>query len=151
MKKQFLVCTTAALALSGCATTEGYRQHMDMLVGQSADAVQLQWGVPERSKLDNGSEMWVYRRDSESHSGGYMSEHTRTRKESYTDKDGKTQTRTITTSTPYYVPETVTRTHCETRFVIGADRRVASIAFEGDGCVAEEVKKDPAMQEPAAK
>ncbi len=132
----------AALVLSGCATVEGYRQHMNMLVGLSSDQLQIQWGPPDRtSKLSDGRLLWAYNKMSESQSGGYWSSQTRTRTETYRDSAGKIQSRTVSYSEPYYEPPVTRRSYCETRFIIGPDDKVQSYSFEGDGCVAEELEK----------
>lgn len=134
----------AALALSGCETTEGYRQHRDLDVGKISDQVLVEWGAPvTKETLSDGSELWVYRRLTESKTGGYWSERQRSRTEVVT-VDGKQVKRTVTFKEPYYEPEVVTRHHCETRFVIGTDHHVRSVSFEGDGCVAEEIETKPA-------
>ncbi len=131
----------ACAALAGCATTEGYQQHMDLLRGSTGDAIQQQWGVPDQtSRLSDGSDLWVYHRTTEMKSGGYETTRTATRVEEYTDKDGKKQKRTVTYSEPYYEPVQVTRTHCETRFTLSRNV-VTAVTFEGDGCVAEELDK----------
>lgn len=133
-----LIC---AVGLAGCATTEGYRQHMDLLKGSSGDAIQQQWGVPDQtSTLSDGSVLWVYHRTNEIRSGGYETTRTATRTEEYTDKDGKKRKRTVTYSEPYYEPVQVTRTYCETRFTV-SHNVVTAVTFEGDGCVAEEIDK----------
>ncbi len=138
-----LACLAAFIALSACATAEGYQQHMDLLVGMTSDQLQQQWGVPDRSPLTDGSELWVYHRTTENRSGGYWTTRERSRTEQYTDKDGNKQTRTVKISEPYYEPEVVTRAYCETRFTVGKDHLVKTVTFEGDGCVAEELKKKP--------
>lgn len=132
----------AVLLLSGCATVEGYRQHMDLLVGQSSDQLQIQWGPPSRtSTLSDGRRLWAYNRMTENHSGGYWTSQTRTRMETYKDSDGKVRSRTVSYSEPYYEPPVTTHSYCETRFIIGPDDKVQSYSFEGDGCVAEELEK----------
>ena len=135
----------AILSLTACATMEGYRQKMDLLVGRSADSILLDWGAPRsKERLSDGSEMWVFSRESENRSGGYTSYNTETRQRTRQVKnpDGTMRTETYTDSyqVPYYVPLTVTYSHCETRFVM-QDGKVKQVAFEGDGCVAEEMAK----------
>lgn len=134
----------SVLSLSGCATVEGYRQRMDLLTGKTADMILVEWGTPiSKADLSDGSELWVYERETENRSGGYWTTQSRTRTEHFV-VDGKKKTRTVTYSEPYYEPVVVTRSFCETRFVMGTDHRVKQVSFEGDGCVAEELKKPQA-------
>jgi hypothetical protein len=114
---------------------------MTLLEGQSGDSIKTQWGVPDDvTTLSDGSEMWVYHRTTETRTGGYQTTRTLTRVEEYTDKDGKKQTRKVTYTEPYYEPLVVEHHHCETRFIVKRNT-VTSVTFEGDGCVAEEIKK----------
>ncbi len=143
LKTGLLAAVAVALLLSGCATVEGYRQHMDLMVGQSSDQLQLQWGPPDRtSTLSDGRKLWAYRKVNESTTGGYWTSQTRSRTETYKDANGNKQTRTVSYSEPYYEPPVTTRSVCETRFIIGTDDKVQSYSFEGNGCIAEEIKKD---------
>ncbi len=139
--RNLILATGGMLLLGACATAEGYRQHMDLMTGKSVDQLQIDWGVPDQTtSLTDGSELWVYHRVTENHSGGYWTTQSHSRVETYVDKDGNKQKRTVTFSEPYYEPPVTTRTTCETRFVIAANI-VKSVSFEGDGCVAEEIKK----------
>ena len=53
-KASFIV-VAAFLCVSACATEEGYRQHMSLLQGSSADAVLVDWGPPlSRTPMPNG-------------------------------------------------------------------------------------------------
>jgi hypothetical protein len=127
-------------ALAGCETMEGYRQRMDLNIGKTTDQLLVEWGSPiAKEPMSDGAEMWVFERHSTGRSGGYWSNRTRSRVE-VTKVDGKEIRRTVTYSEPYYEPEVVTEYHCETRFIIGPDKRVRSVTFEGNGCVAEETK-----------
>lgn len=127
--------------LAACATTEGYQQRMNLKVGYTTDQLKVEWGVPDNiAPLSDGSEMWVYHRTQVYHSGNsYMQVPTGSYTQQYTDKKGKTKTRSVTTYSSQYVPPSTSETHCETRFVVGVDQTVKSVSFEGDGCVAEEV------------
>jgi hypothetical protein len=132
-----------AVLLTACVSAEGYRQHMDLLVGQTTDQLQMQWGIPDSTtRLDDGSEMWVYHRQTENRSGGYWTTQEHTRVEEYKDKDGTKQKRKVTYSSPYYEPLVVTHTFCETRFIVTPDHHVKAVTFEGDGCVDMEIDKD---------
>ncbi len=141
--KWVLAAAAASVLLTACVSAEGYRQHMDLLVGQTTDQLQMQWGIPDQTtRLDDGTEMWVYHRESENRSGGYWTTQSHTRVEEYKDKDGNKQTRKVTYSSPYYEPLVVTHSYCETRFIVGPDHHVKSVSFEGDGCVDKEIEKD---------
>ena len=143
MRKHLWVAAGLALAVAGCATVEGYQQHMDLIVGHTTDQLKLDWGVPDNiAPLNNGSEMWVYHRTTVSHFGNsYDQVPNGSYTQSYTDKHGNKKTRTVTTYQSVYVPPSTTETHCETRFVIGPDQTVKQVTFEGDGCVAEEIEQ----------
>ena len=70
---------------------------------------------------------------------GYYRDETRQVKRTFTDKDGKQKTETIEETFPVWQPPRVYRSTCSTRFVMGGGR-VEDVTFEGDGCVAEELK-----------
>lgn len=141
--KIILAATAMAALLTACVSAEGYRQHMDLLVGQTTDQLQVQWGIPDQTtRLDDGTEMWVYHRETENRSGGYWTTQEHTRVEEYKDKDGNKQKRKVSYSSPYYEPLVVTNSYCETRFVVSSDHHVKSVGFEGDGCVDKEIEKD---------
>ncbi len=144
MRKKLLAAVALVLAVTGCATVEGYRQHMDLVVGHTADQLKLDWGVPDNiAPLSDGSEMWVYHRETVTHSGNsYDQVPDGSYTENYTDKKGKKKTRTITTYRSVFVPPSTNVTRCETRFVVGADQVVKQVTFEGDGCLAEEIRQN---------
>jgi hypothetical protein len=140
--KQRLAFAIAAttLALSACATAEGYRQHMDLLVGAASDAVLVDWGPPQsRTPMSNGAEMWSYTKTTVDERAGYWRDETREVKRKVTDKDGKERVETISETFPVWEPPQTFRSFCTTRFVMAANR-VNDISFEGDGCIAEELK-----------
>jgi hypothetical protein len=138
-----LIATMAILA--GCETVEGYRQKLDLWVGRSSDSLQIEWGVPDRQTvLSDGSELFVYRRIKETTSGGYWTNHTRYRTETVIVND-KPVTRQVSYTVPYYEPPVTQIYRCETRFVI-KDKIIKSHTFEGNGCVAEEMKKTEASE-----
>ena len=61
MKSLFIaIVFTAFFALSGCATTEGYKKILDSWLGMSEHALISQWGVPVRSYESNGILYLVY-------------------------------------------------------------------------------------------
>ena len=57
----FATLAASVMALSACATEEGYRQHMSLELGRSTDDVLVRWGAPQnRTTMSNGREMWSY-------------------------------------------------------------------------------------------
>ena len=130
----------SVMALSACATEEGYRQRMGMEIGRTTDDVMMRWGPPHnRSSMSNGREMWSYTKETVDEQAGYYRDETRQVKRTFTDKDGKQKTETIEETFPVWQPPRVYRTMCSTRFVMGGGR-VEDVTFDGDGCVAEEMK-----------
>ena len=135
----FATLAASVMALSGCATEEGYRQHMSLELGRSTDDVLVRWGAPQnRTPMSNGREMWSYTKTTVDEQAGYYRDESREVKRTFTDKDGKTKTETITETFPVWEPPRVYRSTCSTRFVMGGGR-VEDVTFEGDGCVAEEL------------
>jgi hypothetical protein len=135
----FAGLAVSVLALSACATEEGYRQRMAMLYGQSSDAILLNWGPPQdRTQMSNGREMWSYSKTTVDQREGYYRDEVRQVKRTFTDKDGKQKTETIEESYPVWQPPQTYRSTCNTRMVMGGGR-VEDVSFEGDGCVAEEI------------
>ena len=129
------------LSLGGCATEEGYRQHMGLLQGASADAVLVDWGPPQsRTPMSNGRELWSYTKTTVDERAGYWRDETRQVTRKLTDRDGKEKTETITENFPVWEPAQTLRSVCTTRFVM-ASGQVEDISFDGDGCVAEELRK----------
>lgn len=141
MNIRFLIAATAAaLALSACATEEGYRQHMSMLQGASADAILVDWGPPEsRTSMSDGRELWAYTRITVDERAGYWRDETREVTRKYRDRDGVEKTEKITESFPVWEPPQVFRSSCSTRFVM-AGGRVETVSFDGSGCLAEEIQ-----------
>ncbi len=130
----------SAMVLSACATEEGYRQHMSMEMGRASDDIMMRWGPPQnRSSMSNGREMWSYTKTTVDEQEGYYRDETRQVKRTFTDKDGKQKTETIEETFPVWQPPRVYRSTCSTRFVMGGGR-VEDVTFDGDGCVAEELK-----------
>ncbi len=136
----FAVLGACAMAVSACATEEGYRQHMSMEMGRASDDIMMRWGPPQnRASMSNGREMWSYTKTTVDEQDGYYRDETRQVKRTFTDKDGKQKTETIEETFPVWQPPRVYRSTCSTRFVMGGGR-VEDVTFEGDGCVAEELK-----------
>ena len=136
----FAVLGACAMAVSACATEEGYRQHMSMEMGRASDDIMMRWGPPQnRSSMSNGREMWSYTKTTVDEQDGYYRDETRQVKRTFTDKDGKQKNETIEETFPVWQPPRVYRSTCSTRFVMGGGR-VEDVTFEGDGCVAEELK-----------
>ncbi len=136
----FAVLGVSAMALSACATEEGYRQRMGLEIGRTSDDVMMRWGPPhERAPMSGGREMWSYTKTTVDERAGYYRDETREVKRTFTDKDGKKKTETIEETFPVWVPPQVIRSTCATRFVLGGGR-VEDVTFDGEGCVAEEIK-----------
>lgn len=137
------------LMLGGCApgvqvTYEGYRQHVEPFVGLTTDAVQKQWGMPDRIlPLSDGRALWIYRTvhhyntDETSHIEMYKST------EIYTAANGKNMGAERTDDVNHNDPAMSWSANCETRFVIGLDGKVQRFTFEGQLCTYPEaaVKK----------
>lgn len=124
--------------LAGCETAEGYRQQMTTWEGRSGDDIVIQWGQPlRREVLSDGREVWIYNKVTEQHYDSYYKDEQRQVKRTFTDKDGKQKTETITETYPVLQPARTVQSRCETRFVL-AQRTVQQVTFTGDACVAEE-------------
>lgn len=126
--------------LSGCVSEEGYRQHMSMLVGASSDEILMKWGPPQASApMSNGRDLWSYTKTTVDERSGYWRDETREVRRTFRDKEGNEKTETITETYPVWEPPQVFRSTCTTRFVMDAGR-VEDVAFDGPGCVAEELR-----------
>jgi len=135
----FLTLAVSSMALSACATEEGYRQHMSLELGRSTDDVLVRWGPPQnRTEMSNGRQLWSYTKTTVDEREGYYRDEVREVKRTFTDKDGKQKTETISETFPVWQPPQVYRSTCTTRFVMGGGR-VEDVTFDGDGCVAEEL------------
>ncbi len=140
MIRRLPMLAAATLALAACVSAEGYRQHMDLLVGASADTILLDWGPPHATApMSNGRELWSYTRTTVDERAGYWRDEVREVKRTFRDKDGNEKTEIITETYPVWQPPQVFRSTCATRFVMAAGR-VHDVAFDGEGCVAEELK-----------
>ena len=138
-KLALVMLGASAMALSACATEEGYRQHMGLEMGRTGDDLLVRWGPPQnRTQMSNGRELWSYTKTTVDEREGYYRDETREVKRTFTDKEGKAKTETITETFPVWEPPQVYRSTCTTRFVMGAGR-VEDVTFDGDGCVAEEI------------
>jgi hypothetical protein len=137
--KRLLAAITLASALSACVSAEGYRQHMNLMVGASTDAVLVDWGPPQsRTPMSEGRELCSYAKTIVEDRAGYWRDDTREVKRTYKDKDGVEKTETITETFPVWEPPQTFRSQCTTRFVM-ATSRVQDVSFDGEGCVAEEL------------
>jgi hypothetical protein len=135
-----VLAAASALALSACATEEGYRQHMDMLMGVSSDEILFKWGPPQSSApMSNGRDLWSYTKTNVEERAGYWRDEVREVKRTFRDKDGNEKTETISETFPVWEPPQVYRSTCTTRFVVGGGR-VEDVSFDGSGCVAEEIR-----------
>jgi hypothetical protein len=140
MIRRIAILAASALALSACATEEGYRQHMDMLMGVSSDEIMFKWGPPQSSApMSNGRDLWSYTKTTVDEREGYWRDEVREVKRTFRDKDGNEKTEIITETFPVWEPPQVYRSTCTTRFVM-AGGRVENVSFDGSGCVAEEIR-----------
>jgi hypothetical protein len=140
MIRHIAILAASALALSACATEEGYRQHMDMLMGVSSDDIMFKWGPPQSSApMSNGRDLWSYTKTTVDEREGYWRDEVREVKRTYRDKEGNEKTEIITETFPVWEPPQVYRSTCTTRFVM-AGGRVENVSFDGSGCVAEEIR-----------
>ena len=99
----------------------------------------IAWGAPdERSTLSDGREMWSYYKTSVTESAGYYRDETRNVTRTFTDKDGKSKTETITETFPVWQPPTTYRSNCSTRFILSSAKRIEQVSFDGNACVAAE-------------
>ena len=138
--RKLAMAASAALAatLSACVTEEGYRQEMSTWQGRMGDDLLIAWGPPDRrSTLSDGRELWSYARTTVNEQAGYYRDEQRQVTRTFTDKDGKTRTETITETYPVWQPPQTYRSTCETRFVLAA-QRIQEVTFNGNGCVAPE-------------
>lgn len=134
-------CLAAALAvLAGCATAEGYRQHMEAFIGAPGDALLVELGPPvARDSLSGGGEIWTYFREEVRHDPGGYRTIPRRREVTWIDKDGAERTRLERYEDTVYEPPRTWVEECETRFVLSPAKQVTDFRFIGDGCVAEEL------------
>lgn len=140
MIRRIAILAASALALSACVTEEGYRQHMDMLMGVSSDEILFKWGPPQSSApMSNGRDLWSYTKTNVEEREGYWRDEVREVKRTYRDKEGNEKTEIISETFPVWEPPQVYRSTCTTRFVMGGGR-VENVSFDGSGCVAEEIR-----------
>lgn len=136
------IAMAALLGLAACATEEGYRQHMGLLIGASSDALLVDWGPPQsRTPMSSGRELWSYTKTTVDERAGYWRDEQRQVTRKITDKDGKEKTETITENFPVWEPPQTLRSVCTTRFVL-AGGHVENVSFDGNACVAEELKRN---------
>lgn len=134
-----LAAAAMLAALGACETVEGYRQQMSTWQGRPGDDLLIAWGAPDnRTTLSDSREMWTYDKDFRSESAGYYRDESREVTRTFTDKDGKSRTETITETFPVWQPPTVSHTSCTTRFILSPMRRIEQVSFEGTACVAAE-------------
>ena len=138
--KQALWVLVGAIALSACATTEGYRQQTATYVGTHADVLLVELGPPvARDNLSNGGEVWTYFREHEHTTGGYSRPVTRSRTITWRDANGVQRSRTESYTDHVYEPPRYWTSECETRFILDNQQIVRSFRFEGGACLAPEI------------
>ena len=112
---------------------------MTQEIGRTTDDVLVRWGPPEsRTPMSNERELWVYTKTMIDERAGYYRDEKREVTRTFTDKDGKQKSETITETYPVWQPPQTYRSTCTTRFVIGGGH-VEDVTFDGEGCVAEEI------------
>ncbi len=125
--------------LGACETAEGYRQEMSTWQGRTSDDLLIQWGPPtSKGALTSGGEVWAYDKEFTTEIAGYYQDESRQVTRTFTDKDGKQKTETITETFPVWRPPSVTHSTCSTHFVITPAHRIEQVTFDGDACVAPE-------------
>ena len=93
MIRRIAILAASVLALSACATEEGYRQHMDMLMGASSDDIIFQWGPPQSSApMSNGRDLWSYTKTNVEERAGYWRDEVREVNRTFRDKEGNEKT-----------------------------------------------------------
>lgn len=137
---RFVAFAASTAILAGCATAEGYRQHMEAFVGSTGDVLLVELGPPvARDDLEGGGEIWTYFREETRHDPGGYRTIPRERRITWVDNEGYERTRIEQyEDTVYEAPRTWT-VDCETRFILNDASRVIDFRFIGDGCVAEEL------------
>lgn len=139
ISRAFLFAFAASGLLAACETAEGYRQEMSMWQGRMGDDLVIEWGPPaSKEKLSDGREVWSYDKAYTYETAGYYRDENRQVTRTFTDKDGKQRSETITETFPVYQPPSTTHTTCATRFVISTTRRIEQVTFDGNACVAPE-------------
>jgi len=110
-----------------------------MWQGRMGDDLVIEWGPPAaKEKLSDGREVWSYDKAYTYENAGYYRDENRQVTRTFTDKDGKQRSETITETFPVWQPPTTTHTTCATRFVISQQRRIEQVTFDGNACVAPE-------------
>lgn len=138
--RRLIPFAAAAALLAGCATAEGYRQHMETFVGAGSDTLLVELGPPAaRDPLASGGEVWTYFREQTRHDpGGYRSI-PRERRITWVDNEGNERTRIEQYEDTVYEPPRTWVVDCETRFILDETGRVADFRFIGDACLADEI------------
>ena len=137
--KRTIALLATSLWLTACATTEGYRQRTEQLIGYDADILLVEWGSPvARDRLSDGSEVWTYFEEEYRVRDGYYRTIPRERRVTFIDEEGNERTRIEQYEDTVYEPPEEYYTECETRFII-RDGVIADFRFEGNGCRATEI------------
>jgi hypothetical protein len=104
----------------GCssATTEGYKQHMQLWVGHDINELMSSWGIPgDEYNMPNGNKLYSYLWIG----GSYVS-----------------------VNYNYYlssVRASKTTYWCKTTFTVDKNGKILQVSWEGNSCVAEELEK----------
>ena len=136
----FAALVSGAAVLAGCATAEGYRQHMEAFVGASGDVLLVELGPPvARDTLDRGGEIWTYYREETRHDPGGYRTIPRERRITFVNDKGEERTRIERYEDTVYEPPRTWTVDCETRFILNEAAQVVDFRFIGEGCRAEEL------------
>lgn len=137
--KRTIALLATSICLTACATTEGYRQRTEQLIGYDADILLVEWGSPvSRDRLSDGSEVWTYFEEEYRVRDGYYRTIPRERRVTFIDEEGNERTRIEQYEDTVYEPPEEYYTECETRFII-RDSVISDFRFEGNGCRATEI------------
>ncbi len=130
----FAIPLIGALLVTGCASTEAFRQGMDSRIGTPIATIQQQFGynfIERHVNPDTRAFTWVWAQSGET--PGYEAPTT-----IRTIESGTTVTTSVTPGT-YFPPRRYTIS-CEFSFLVGTDDRVKAWRAHGDGCGAMDVE-----------
>lgn len=130
------------LLLSGCATTQGYKDSLQTWMGHSDSELMSTWGQPNSNyTLSNEKTVLEYDRSRTTVIPGYTyNQSVRTiNNGSITGDVNATYMGNSTTYVPVTTPSSVVSKECSTRFTVN-DHIIEAYSFNGNDCVAKEPK-----------
>ena len=126
-----LVSVAFLSVLSGCATTEKYRQMVNSWHGKNVQVLVNAWGYPDSTfKAPNGNNVYVYKRMNVTsfpsyRTGGYTTVSTEGNK-------------TVVSQTPSYESSGGTYTFkCTTWIEVNKKNKIVNTSFRGNDCVSQ--------------